>query len=112
MRHRCAFNFSCEKGASLPVTPDKWDGSQEIRTPSSIYELLGISMGARAEVAAGPATSTLTVRFEKPAGGSARHRKMTLEEFAAGWTGGKVGRERCGPDVGAERVEGPGCGRA
>ncbi len=87
------------------ATLTKWGNSQGIRIPSSTCELLGISAGARAEIEADPVTSTLTVRFERPTGNYARHRKMTLEEFAAGWTGGKVGQEWGGPDVGAEVVE-------
>jgi hypothetical protein len=55
-------------------------------------------------MAVDPATSSLTLTFQKPRRRYARTRKMTMEEFAAGWEGGKVGAEWGGPDVGAEVV--------
>lgn len=89
----------------MRATLTRWGNSQGLRVPLEACNALGVTVGARAELQVDPATSTLTVKFEQPTHHYARHRKMSLEEFAAGWSGGKVGKEWGGPDVGAEVVE-------
>ena len=89
----------------MQATLTRWGNSQGLRVPLEACNALGVTVGARAELQVDPATSTLTVKFEQPTRHYARHRKMSLEEFAAGWSGGKVGKEWGGPDVGAEVVE-------
>ena len=89
----------------MQATLTRWGNSQGLRVPLEACNALGVTVGARAELQVDPATSTLTVKFEQPTRRYARHRKMSLEEFAAGWSGGKVGKEWGGPDVGAEVVE-------
>ncbi len=88
----------------MQATLVKWGNSQGLRVPVEACEALGVSVGACADMQVDPATSTLTIRFEQPERHYARHRKMSLEEFASGWTGGRVGEEWGGPDVGAEVV--------
>ena len=89
----------------MQATLTKWGNSQGLRIPVEACEALGISVGAHAEMQLDPANATLTLRFERPERQYARHRKMSLEEFASGWSGGKVGEEWGGCDVGAEVVE-------
>lgn len=89
----------------MRATLTRWGNSQGLRVPLEACNALGVTVGARAELQVDPTTSTLTVKFEQPTRHYARHRKMSLEEFAAGWSGGKVGKEWGGPDVGAEVVE-------
>ena len=89
----------------MQATLTKWGNSQGLRIPVEACEALGIGVGTRAEMQVDPATSTITLHFERPQRRYARHRKMTLEEFAGNWTGGKVGQEWGGSDVGAEVVE-------
>lgn len=89
----------------MEATLVKWGNSQGVRIPSQVCADLGVRPGSVAEVEVDVARSSLTLTFEKPRRRYARTRKMTMEEFAEGWEGGKVGREWGGPDVGAEVVE-------
>jgi antitoxin component of MazEF toxin-antitoxin module len=88
----------------MEATLVKWGNSQGVRIPGQVCAELGVHPGAVAEMAVDPATSSLTLTFQKPRRRYARTRKMTMEEFAAGWEGGKVGAEWGGPDVGTEVV--------
>lgn len=88
----------------MEATLVKWGNSQGVRIPSQICGELGVRPGAVAEVTVDPVHSSLTLTFEKPRRRYSRTRKMTMEEFAAGWDGGKVGQEWGGPDVGAEVI--------
>lgn len=83
----------------------KWGNSKALRVPSDICGRLGIDVGSVARVTVDDAACSLTFSFGHPQRKYARSKRMTMEEFAAGWSGGKVGEEWGGPDVGAEVVE-------
>ena len=87
------------------ATLGKWGNSQALTVPSDICSALGLSLGAKAYVEYDLGTNCVTYRFEKPGSRYSRSKKMTMEEFAAGWSGPKAGEEWGGPDVGAEVVE-------
>ena len=89
----------------MEATLVKWGNSQGVRIPSQVCADLGVRPGSVAKVEVDVAHSSLTLTFEKPRRRYARTRRMTMEEFAEGWDGGKVGQEWGGPDVGAEVVE-------
>ena len=88
----------------MEATLVKWGNSQGVRIPSQVCGELGVRPGSVATMTVDPARSSLTLTFERPQRRYARNRKMTMEEFAAGWDGGKVGHEWGGPDVGNEVV--------
>lgn len=79
----------------METTLSKWGNSKAVRVPVEACDELGLSLGDRAEV---------TVDAEHEERAYARTRRMTMEEFAAGWDGGKVGAEWSGRDVGTEVV--------
>lgn len=83
----------------------KWGNSKALRLPSEVCRRLGIDVGSVARVSVDDAACSVTFSFERPQRKYARTKRVTMEEFAAGWTGGKVGKEWGGADVGAEAVE-------
>lgn len=90
----------------MQTTLAKWGNSNGIRIPADICAELGVTTGDVADLELDAIACSLTLRFSKsPTRGYRRHRKMTMEEFAAGWEGGKTGTEEWGGcDVGAEAV--------
>ena len=86
----------------MQATLSKWGNSKGVRVPAEAVDALGLRVGDRAEVTVDPERSAIILTFGEPRARYARGRRMTLEEFAAGWSGGKVGEEWGGPDVGAE----------
>ena len=95
-----------EKELKMPsVTIGKWGNSQAVTIPSSVYNLMGLTVGSKADVKYDLSSNSVIYQFEKPKKRYSRTKKMTMEEFTAGWTGPKVGEEWVGQDVGAEIVE-------
>lgn len=82
----------------------KWDSCRAVRIPSEVCAQLGIDAGSVADLSFDAETGVVTLAFEKPERRYGRSRKMTLREFAAGWSGDKVGEEWGGADLGAEVV--------
>ena len=87
------------------ATLGKWGNSQALTVPSAICSEMGLVPGEKAEVEYDLATNSVTYRFNKEAMKYSRSKKMTIEEFASGWTGEKVGREWGGCDIGSEVVK-------
>lgn len=87
------------------ATLGKWRNSHALTVPSDICNALGLVPGAKADVECDLGSCCVVYRFEKPGRRYSRSRKMTMEEFAAGWSGPKAGEEWCGSDLGAEVVE-------
>ena len=79
----------------------KWGNSKALRVPSELCNQLGIDVGSVAKVTVNESSRSL----EAPQQAYSRSKRMTMEEFAAGWEGPKVGKEWGGSDVGAEVVE-------
>jgi antitoxin component of MazEF toxin-antitoxin module len=92
-------------GATANATLGKWGNSQGVRIPKDVCELLNLKIGAPVLMEVNQATSQVTLTFEKPSCHYRRTKKVSLEELCAGWTGGKIGEEWGGADVGAEVVE-------
>ncbi|MBR2834558.1 MAG: hypothetical protein IKE43_02430 [Coriobacteriales bacterium] len=88
----------------MQATLTKWGNSQGVRVPVEVCDALGIHVGSQAEIEFDQARSSVTFRFINEDRRYTRSRKMTIQEFASGWTGPKVGEEWGGPDVGAEVV--------
>ncbi len=91
--------------ATMIGTLGKWGNSQGVRIPKDICELLDLKTGTPVRMEVNQVTSQVTLTFEKPSRPYTRTKKVSLEELCAGWTGGKVGEEWGGVDVGAEVVE-------
>lgn len=89
----------------MQTTLSKWGNSKGVRVPADAVSALGLSVGARASVEVDAASSTITLTFDRPRHRYSRSAKLTMEEFAAGWKGGKVGGEPTGTDMGGEVVE-------
>lgn len=90
----------------MHATLSRWGNSNAIRIPTSVCEDLKLTPGAVAEVLPDLKNKTVTFRFsDTQAPTYSRHRRMTMEEFAGNWTGGKTGEEWGGKDVDAEVVE-------
>ena len=87
------------------ATLGKWGNSQALTVPSVICSEMGLVPGEKAEVEYDLATNSVTYRFNSEAKKYSRSKKMTIEEFAGGWTGEKVGREWGGCDIASEVVE-------
>ena len=83
----------------------KWGNSKALRVPSELCNQLGIDVGSVAKVTVNESSRSLTFSFEAPQQAYSRSKRMTMEEFAAGWEGPKVGKEWGGSDVGAEVAE-------
>lgn len=88
----------------METTLGRWGNSNAVRVPAEACEELGIQPGSRAEIDVDPRNSVLILKFKGGGKRYARSRRMSMEEFAAGWDGGKVGEEWGGPDVGKEAV--------
>lgn len=82
----------------------KWGNSQGFRIPREACNALGVDIGSIADVELDENNATITIRFEKPGRKYKRNRKVSIEELASGWDGGKTGEEWGGEDVGAEVV--------
>lgn len=89
----------------MQATLSKWGNSKGLRVPAQAVEELDLVVGARADITIDSSRRSITYTFEEPSSGYARSRRMTLEEFANGWDGDKVGEEWAGTDVGAEVIE-------
>lgn len=89
----------------MQATLSKWGNSKGLRVPAEAVEELDLSVGAKAEVTVDRDRGSITYTFIRLNPGYSRSRRQTLEEFAAGWEGGKVGEEWGGADVGAEVIE-------
>ena len=83
----------------------KWGNSKALRLPSEVCGRLGVDVGSVARMTVDDAARSVTFSFDQPQRKYVRTKRMTMEEFAAGWAGGKVGEEWGGLDVGAEVVE-------
>ncbi len=83
----------------------KWGNSQGIRIPKDMCELLGARIGTPVDIRADQAKSELVIKFARPDDRYRRNRKVSMEELCSDWTGGKVGEEWGGPDVGLEVVD-------
>lgn len=89
----------------------KWGNSQGVRIPREACGMLGIDVGARADVAIDPVASTVTMKFEhtRPERRYSRHRRMSLEEIVSErggtWDGMKAHGEEITGSVGAEVAE-------
>ena len=88
----------------METTLSKWGNSKAVRVPVEACDELGLSLGDRAEVTVDAEHGVLVLKFERSKRAYARTRRMTMEEFAAGWDGGKVGAEWSGCNTGAEVV--------
>ena len=89
------------------ATLTKWGNSNGLRLPAEICAELDVKSGDVASVEVDAVSRSVTFRFPAENGTRSyrRHRKMTLEEFAAGFDGGKTDTgEWGGTDVGAEVV--------
>lgn len=62
---------------------------------------MGLSVGATADVEYNLKTNCVTYHIYELEKEYSRSKKMTMEEFAAGWTGEKVGEEWDESDIGA-----------
>ena len=87
------------------VTIGKWGNSQALTIPSNICSVMGLSVGNKASVDYDLNNTRVIYQFEQADRKYSRSKKMTMEEFAAGWSGPKVGTEWGGKDVGSEIVE-------
>ena len=91
--------------AFTDATLVKWGNSQGLRIPKDVCDMLGIGVGSKARIIVDAPHSTMTLQFEQPQRKYHRSRKVSMEELCEGWSGGKVGEEWAGSDVGAEVVE-------
>lgn len=91
--------------ATATGTLAKWGNSQGVRIPKDICELIGARIGSTVGIRANQAKSELVLTFVKPESRYRRNRKVSMEELCAGWSGGRIGEEWGGPDVGAEMVD-------
>ena len=87
------------------VTIGKWGNSQALTIPSDICNAMGLSVGNKADVNYDLKNNRVIYQFEQIGRKYSRSKKMTMEEFAGGWSGSKVGSEWGGKDVGAEIIE-------
>lgn len=89
----------------METTLGRWGNSNAVRVPAEVCEWLGIRPGSRAEIDVDAKNSALIIRFGRGGKRYSRSKRMSMEEFAAGWDGGKTGEEWGGPDTGAEVVQ-------
>lgn len=87
------------------ATLSRWGNSNGIVISKEICRALGIGAGSKAQVTYDAQNSTVSLQFEHSTTPYHRSRKMSMEEFAAGYTGPRVGEEWTGPDVGTEVVQ-------
>lgn len=92
------------RGGIVKAILSKWGNCRAVRIPSEVCAQLGVDAGSVADLSFDAEAGVVTLAFEKPERRYSRSRKMTLREFAAGWTGDKVGEEWGGADLGAEVV--------
>ena len=104
---RCIPLQRCETVMDTETTLSKWGNGRGVRIPAEVCAELGISVGDIADIEVDELRSSVTFAFRKNKQRSySRHRKMTMEEFASGWSGGKTAtKEWGGEDIGAEVVE-------
>ena len=84
----------------MDATVLKWGNSRGLRLPAEAIRELGVEDGERAEVRV-----DVTLVFPDRGRPYSRSGRLTMEQFADGWDGPKVGIEWGGHDVGAEVVE-------
>jgi antitoxin component of MazEF toxin-antitoxin module len=89
-------------GNTTTATLTKWGNSQGFIVSKSICNAAGFRVGDTAEVRVDEQGRIVFGRVEPKR--YERKQVLSLEEFAAGWTGERVGKEWGGPDVGAEVV--------
>lgn len=82
----------------------KWGNSQGLRVPREVCDYLGVDIGSSAEMTFDVNKSQIIITFNEPNNAYRRNKKMSLQEIAAGWTGGKTGEEWGGEDVGSEVI--------
>ena len=87
------------------ATIGKWGNSQALTIPSNICNAMGLSVGRKANVDYDLKNNCVIYQFDQSSKKYSRSKKMTMEEFAAGWQGAKIGTEWGGYDVGAEVVK-------
>lgn len=92
-------------GNPMDAVLGKWGNSKALRVPSELCSQLGIDVGSVAKVTVNESARSLTFSFEAAQRAYSRSKRMTMEEFAAGWEGPKTGKEWGGSDVGAEVIE-------
>lgn len=85
------------------ATLAKWGNSQGVRIPREFCDLVGAKVGDPIAIEYDSTRNALVLSFEKPSTRYQRNRKMTLEEFAGEWAGGKIGEEMPGT-VGEEET--------
>jgi antitoxin component of MazEF toxin-antitoxin module len=97
--------------AGVKVTPTKntatatlakWGNSQGFIVSKSICKAAGFRVGDTAKIEVDEQGRIVFDHVESKR--YERKRMLSLEEFAAGWTGKRIGEEWSGPDVGAEVV--------
>jgi antitoxin component of MazEF toxin-antitoxin module len=84
------------------ATLTKWGNSQGFIVSKGICAAAGFRVGDTARVEVNERGQIVFGRAESKR--YERKRMVSLEEFAAGWTGERVGEEWGGTDVGAEVV--------
>lgn len=89
----------------MDATVLKWGNSRGLRLPAEAIRELGVEDGERAEVRVDVAHRAITLVFPDRGRPYSRSGRLTMEQFADGWDGPKVGIEWGGHDVGAEVVE-------
>jgi antitoxin component of MazEF toxin-antitoxin module len=89
-------------GNTATATLTRWGNSQGFIVSKSICAAAGFRVGDTAKVEVDERGQIVFGHVEPRH--YERKRASSLEEFAAGWTGGRVGEEWSGADIGAEVV--------
>ncbi|MCL1846538.1 MAG: AbrB/MazE/SpoVT family DNA-binding domain-containing protein [Coriobacteriia bacterium] len=84
------------------ATLTKWGNSQGVIIPKNICRAAHFNIGDSALIAVDDKGRIILEHKETPT--YTRRRVMSLEEFAAGWSGERIGEEWGDADVGAEVV--------
>lgn len=74
--------------STMKTTLAKWGNSQGCRLPKELCKLLGIGLGAEAEITVDASKSQVTLTFEQPERKYQRTRKVTIEELFSEYEGG------------------------
>ena len=73
---------------TMKTTLSKWGNSQGFRVPKEVCDMLGIHLGAKADVSVDASCSRMTLTFEKPERTFRRTRNVTIEELFENYEGG------------------------
>lgn len=76
--------------AVMKTSLAKWGNSQGCRFPKELCKLLGIDLGAEAEIRVDAPNSEVTLTFVQPERKFHRTRKMTIDELFEGYDGAYV----------------------